>query len=86
MQKIYLLIAGRTGFDPIHVKCAFSGDLAAPRAIERQFPTPDALERALESVGISPRDSFRPVQAFTNGMPTYIQVSSEIARELGVLE
>lgn len=53
---------------------------------DRFFSHPAELEDALRAAGVSDDDAYAPHLVFNNGLPTFIPVSADIARKLGVLD
>lgn len=87
VTKTYLLISRpHGGFAPLHVTCAFSGDPDGLRVVDRGFSRPSDLEKALQAAGVAEHEMRATVKVFNTGMPTFISVSKEVARKLGVLE
>jgi hypothetical protein len=90
MAKVFLLISRpRTEFTHLQVKCAISGSTGGANVAnvkDREFAGPFVLEDALRSVGVSEYDSQAAHHVFHSGLPTFIPVTAELARKLGVLE
>jgi hypothetical protein len=87
MSRLFLLISKpQRGSGPLHVTCAFSGDIDGLRAVDRKFPRPSDLEKELQCAGVFHYEKQTPAQVFSTGMHTFIPVSIEVAKKLGVLE
>ena len=87
MQKVLLLISKiRLDSTYLQVKCSISpSDRIDEVAMDRIFSHPDELEEALRAAGVSDGDAGAPFHVFNNSLPTFIPVSAEVARKLGVL-
>lgn len=87
MAKVYLLIwKPEAELAHLRIKCAARNNTKDARLRERQFPSPRELESALRMAGVAEEESQAPVQVFTTGLPTFISISEETAKRLGVLE
>jgi hypothetical protein len=88
MTKVMLLISKiQRESTHLQVKCSLSRNDGIENIIakERIFSHPFELEDALKAAGISDQDASAPFHVFNNGLPTFIPVSEEVARKLGVL-
>src|ERR1700761_5893141 len=87
IMGIFLLMSRPGGgFNPIHVTCALSGDSEDLRGTTVQFEQVHNLSEALIEAGMPLDESKVPLQVLINGYSTFMSVSAEVARRMGVLE
>jgi hypothetical protein len=87
MSKVFLLISKHWDkFTHLQVTCAVCGSVEGANVKDREFARPVDLEKALRSLGVSEYELQAAHHVFRSGLPTFIPVTSEIARKLGVLD
>lgn len=89
MSKVMLLISTiQRESTHMQVKCTVPhrDGVESISVTDRIFSHPGELENALIAAGVSQQDACAPFHVINNGLPTFIPVSTEVARKLGLLE
>lgn len=68
------------------VKCVISESAGGASTQAREFAGPHDLETALRTLGVSEQEVQAAHQVFHSWLPTFIQVSLEVAKKLGALD
>lgn len=88
MANVLLLISKiEREFTHTQVKCTLCprDEMESEGARDQIFLHPSDLVDALRAVGVSDADAHAPFYVVENGLPTFIPVTIEAARKLGVL-
>jgi|HubBroStandDraft_2_1064218.scaffolds.fasta_scaffold549184_1 hypothetical protein len=87
MAEVLLLISKiLPEFTHLKVKCTLCQNTENLRTRDREFRHPRDLESALRAAGVECDEARAPFQVFETGLPTFIPVSLDIVRKLGMLE
>jgi len=88
MAKVMLLIS-KIGCEStqLQVKCTLSehGGMEDAACVGRIFLDPREMEAVLKAAGVSDEEAQAPYHVFNNDLPTFIPISKDIARKLGML-
>lgn len=87
MAEVLLLISKiQHEFTHLKVKCTFCQNAGNLSTLDREFRHPRDLESALRAAGVECDEARAPFQVFETGLSTFIPVSLDIVRRLGMLE
>jgi hypothetical protein len=87
MAEVLLLISKiQHEFTHLRVECTLRQNSEDVKTLDREFPHPRDLESALRAAGVECDEARAPFQVLETGLATFIPVSLDIARKLGMLE